>query len=134
MKILYLHGFGTNKTLMRFQSRLITRLLPDDEHIFINAPIVSDVDPTEIVKQMVEPPYYYYCRRCDINTDHYIGLDYSLKQLLNFLNKNQIDGIVAFSQATYVTSLLIKEYKLKFFVSSIRFLFFGNKGTYKFWR
>ena len=113
-KILYLHGFATNKTLMRFQSRQIVKRLPWCKHVFINAPIVSDVEPNEMVKRMVDPPYYYYCKRKDGN---YQGLEYSLQFLKKYVKDNDIDAIVAFSQATYVTSMILDSLDLKFFVS-----------------
>ena len=76
-----------------------------------------------MVQKFIEPPFYEYCHRYN-NT--YIGLDYSLNKLLDYIRINKIDGIIAFSQATYVTFLLHKIYRLKFFISVCGLPYFGD--------
>jgi hypothetical protein len=120
MNILYLHGFRGNKTLMKYQTKKLRDLLPTCTHHVINA-VHQATEPPEdpVVRKSFQPPFYEHCQFTYLpnNQVEYRGIDQSITYLKQYVKRHKIDGIVAFSQGTYVASILSSYVPLKFLVS-----------------
>ena len=107
-----------NEAVMRFQTRKLQRLLPDCNHNIINGTHLSDGDPEEIIASRFKPPFYEHAQ-FEYLPDKivYYGIDESIDNLSNIIIDRQIDGIIGFSQGSYIGSILTHKFPLKFFVS-----------------
>jgi hypothetical protein len=127
INILYLHGYCGNKQLTslqtsHFRSRLenvSTVYSLNIKHHIINGFYKLDFIPKDtFIRENITPPYYAHCYYSYINDTQveYRGIEDSINYLKKIIKKNNIDGIVAFSQASYITSILSAEVDLKFVV------------------
>jgi len=124
INILYLHGYCGNTELMHIQTLHLHNELSKSEKIYnidinnhlINALYKLDIIPEhEFVRKYIKPPYYGHCyfNYLSNNTIEYTGINKTMVYLKNIIKEKNIDGIVAFSQGTYITSLLCSELELK---------------------
>eukprot|EP01084_Bolivina_argentea_P128698 227439_1 len=122
-----------NESVMKFQTRKLTRLLPEYNHIMINAPYIATEDPPTQILKHFKPPFYEHCHFEWINENKvkYFGVDETIETYKETLKNQNIDGIVAFSQGTYISSLLSNEIPLKFFVSVCGMPFLDDKYRYQ---
>ena len=131
INILYLHGYCGNTELMHIQTLYLRNELSKAAKIYnidinnnlINALYKLDIIPEhEFVRKYIKPPYYGHCyfNYLSNNSIEYTGINKTILYLTNIIKEKNIDGIVAFSQGTYITSLLCSklelELKLKFVV------------------
>jgi len=116
--ILYLHGFRMNKEVMKFQSRKIINSFPDHNHHFINGTYISKENPPPIIKNNFSGPFYEFCqfKYFPENKIKYYGIDKTVQSLKDIIKEKNIDGIVGFSQGTYIASILTGEIPIKFLI------------------
>ena len=122
INILYLHGYRMNKEVMQFQARKIIKNLPEScnyYHHIINGTYISSEKPPPIIYNNFNSPFYEFCQFKYLPNDNieYNGIDNTIVKLKNIIIKHKIDGIIAFSQGTYIASILNSYFPLKFFVS-----------------
>lgn len=124
--ILYLHGFRNNEQVMQFQTRKLRKLLPDCNHHFVNAPFVSKKELDDaVITRHFKAPYYEHCHFDDHFPAHpephedarYHGIDESIDYWRRIAKEKDIDGIVGFSQGSYIAAILSNDFPLKFLVS-----------------
>ena len=129
INILYLHGYCGNTELMNIQTVNLRKELSKEAKIYnidinnhlINALYELDIIPEhQFIRKYIKPPYYGHCYFNYLlnNTVQYTGINETMVYLKNIVKEKKIDGIVAFSQGTYITSLLCSklELELKFVV------------------
>ena len=127
INILYLHGYCGNAELATMQTAHFRTSLENVANIysltvknhFANGLYKLDFTPKDtFISENINPPYYAHCyyNYLSNNEVEYTGIDDSVKYLKNILEKNNINGIVAFSQGTYITSILNSFVDLDFIV------------------
>jgi len=101
MKVLVLHGFRTNKEIMRYQTSHITKTSPNtNTFTHINAPHPTNKTYPEIKYFFPnESTYYEWFERCD---DELVGIKQSINYLEGLLPR--YDAVLAFSQGCSILS------------------------------
>ena len=81
--ILYLHGYRMNKEVMKFQSRKVIKILPNCNHIMINAKYKSNENPPRIIKNNFKAPFYEHCqfKYLPDNKIEYYGIEDSIQRI-----------------------------------------------------
>ena len=107
-----------NKEIMKYQSRKIIKVLPSFNHFFINGIYESKQNPPKIITKKFKGPYFDFCikKYKNQNEIQYDGIDKSVDYLTEVVTKNKIDGIIAYSQGTYISSILSNFIDLKFII------------------
>jgi predicted esterase len=117
-KILYIHGYRMNQQVMEYQSRKIVEYLPNCQHFFIDGTYKSEGKPPKIIYDNFSSPFYEYCQfEYKNDSIEYNGINKTIERLKKIVLDKNIDGIVGFSQGTYITSILCHHIPVKFVVS-----------------
>lgn len=110
-----------NDSVMRFQTRKLQKMLADCNHHVINGFHLAKGDPDQSIATRFKGPFYEHAQFEYLanNKINYYGIDDSIHHLSDIIIKKDIDGIIGFSQGSYIGSILTNEIpdKLKFFVS-----------------
>ena len=118
--ILYLHGYAMNEEVMKFQTKRLRRLLPNYTHTILNGPYIAARGPDKRVEQHFKGPFYAQCQ-FDEPTEHtetqYYGIEQTIARYTELVRQNEIDGIVGFSQGSYIGAMLANAVPLRFLVS-----------------
>lgn len=126
LKILGLHGYRTSGEIMQLQAMILTDETSDiAEYNFINGFHVSKGSPPASITQHFKAPYYQWYEhpadeedkakedtdenRADAarHEEEYSGLETTLKNLEELMEKNPVDGVVCFSQGTVIGALMV---------------------------
>ena len=120
VNILYIHGYRANRSLMSLQTARLKRRLPNCNHYIIDGKHVAQGLPEDpMVRKHYPPPHFEHCQFNYLPNGGatYTGIEESIEYLKEIAKEKEIDGIVAFSQGTYISSILASQIPLKFFVS-----------------
>ena len=132
MNILYLHGFRTNKKILNLQTAKLRMILPEHNHILINALYKANEPPEDPnIQKYFDPPFYEHCQvqyltnknennqNQYLNNDNvkYFGIKDTIKYLSKIIEDNNINAIVGFSQGSYIGAILTSYYEIDFFIS-----------------
>lgn len=110
IRILCLHGYGTNSTFQKFQMRKWITRLKNIEFIFLDGHI--ELTKWQVPKELAEslgpslPPDFEFKSHVEslpiVTPDQPYYLDIS--HIITYLNNNEpIDGLLTFSQASYIS-------------------------------
>ena len=126
VNILYLHGYCSNIELIKLQTQQLRTKLDEISylygysvnHNFVNGFYQIEQVPKETyVRENISKPFYAHCFYNYIEDKIiYKGIDKSIEYLKKIVKEKNIQGIVAFSQGTYITSILSNIINLKFVV------------------
>ena len=125
MNILCLHGSRTNAQFLRdIQMRILRqriKTLGINLH-FLNGSIITNIPANASIESLMAPPYYEWFRYTD---NKYYKLEESLELIQKNIKKNNINGILGFSQGACIASLAItkfpKDLKYGIFICGVQF-------------